>query len=153
MSDKKKNAKSKPKASGGSGSVLKMLGRPVTLKAIECFLKAESCFESSVVIDGAMKDIKECVTLNDVFLVPLRDKILSMDGALHFILFLRTATSKPIDDSEPAFTADAKFSADDALEFLVGCYDLGVHDAVWSHVDDAIEGDEGDDDEPEKATR
>jgi hypothetical protein len=156
MSDKKR-ATSKPKLGGVGGTggapraapkaATRMSGWPSTVKAIDCFLKAHSGFESSVAHNAVLKDINECGTLNEAFLVPLRHKMINMESSLKFVLFLRLVTSKPIDDAEPEFPPAAKFSTESALDALVQLYDLAVQDSVWAHVDDALGGDEGDDED------
>lgn len=147
MSTKKEHKKSATRAAPkpAAGTRVKMVSRPTMVKAIGNFLKAHSGFESTVAHDAVISDIEEATTLNEVFLVPLQHKLINMESALKFVLFLWLASSKPIDDSEPAYSSDAAFSTESALEALEGIYDLGIQDAVWDHVEEAREGDgEGD---------
>lgn len=143
-SHKSSSAKPAVKPTAGKTSSTKLAGRPTLVKAIDNFLNDHSGFESSVAHGEMLNDIRECTTLNDVFLVPLRHKIINMESALKFILFLRIATKAPIDDAEPDFIGDSKFSTEEAFASIEELYDLGVQGAVHAHVDDALEGDEGD---------
>lgn len=129
-------ARSQPK------SALKMSDRPALTKAVDNFIRDHSGFESSVAHATILKDVENCTTLNEVFLVPLQHKIINMDSALKFVLFLRLVTVKPVEESEPDFPSAAKFSTESALDALAACYDLGVKDSIWAHVDEALGGEE-----------
>ncbi len=115
--------------------------RPLFTRAVKEFLHKNAAFESSKAIDDAMADIVRSVRLNEVFIVPMRHKILNMDGCLRFMLFLHVAAAEPIED-EAAFSGDTKFSAATALKEISSCFDEGIQDVVEDCIEDALDGGE-----------
>lgn len=130
----------------------KMVERPILMTAIESFLRDHSNVESTVAHDTMFKDIEECTTLDEVFLVPLKHKMLNMDNALRFILFLTIASATPIKDEDsgeedPDFLPEGRLDHTKAYGAIESCFDLGVKAAIWDYVDKAIDGDSDDEDE------
>jgi hypothetical protein len=131
--------------------------RPMLFSAVAQFLKAHSNFESSQPIEAALEDLKSCTRMNDVFTLPLQHKLLSMDSALQYAMFLRAAPATfeaALEEEalETPFTGDAAFSCGFALDTIHSVYDLGVAD-LTSYVQEAIdeaEDDDEDDDESEE---
>lgn len=115
--------------------------RPLFTRAVKEFLHKNVTFESSKAIDDAMADIVRSVRLNEVFIVPMRHKILNMDGCLRFMLFLHVAGAEPIED-EATFSGDTKFSAATALKDIASCFDEGIQDVVEDCIEDALDGGE-----------
>lgn len=115
--------------------------RPLFTKAVLQFLRRTTVFESSIPIDEAMLEISKAVKLNEVFLIPMRHKILNMDGCLRFALFLFVLGSKPIEEEAP-FTGSAKFAVATAMKAIDACFDEGIQGAVWDVLDEALEEDE-----------
>lgn len=109
-------------------------------QALENFLYDNVTFESSAAVKAAMVDINKATKLNDAFLVPMQHKILNMDGCLRLLLFMQLVGAQPIED-DSAFTGSAKFVTDAAIKAIAECFDDGVQDAIWEHVD-AAQGDE-----------
>lgn len=121
---------------------------PVLLDAIEFFLSENTVFESSNAVQLAMEEIEKCPNLNEAFIIAIQHKLLGMDGALRFGLFLAQAPEKinrEIDVPEPTFALADKFSADAAMNVVYDVFNL----AVSSIVDAAVTSALGFDDESE----
>ncbi len=121
---------------------------PVLLDAIEYFLTENTVFESSNAVQIAMDDVEKSHNLNEAFIVAIQHKLLGMDAALRFCLFLAQAPEKinrEIDVPEPTFAAADKFSADAAMNVVYDVFNLAVSGIVDAAVTSAL----GYDDESE----
>lgn len=130
--------KKKPSAPGGKLKLVR--DRPLLARGIKAFLFENSTIDASAPIDEAYAAIEGSVKLNDVFLIPILNRLLNMDGALRFALFLQAATAPKSAEArqEPPFKGATKFSAATALGAIIGHFDLGVQSAVF----DLLEEDE-----------
>jgi hypothetical protein len=118
--------------------------RPIFTRAVKEFLHKNVTFESSKAVEDAMADVIRCTKMNEVFVVPMRHKILNMDGCLRFMLFLHHVSEDPIED-EAGFSGDSKFSAEAAIKEVRTCFDEGIQDVVEDCIDDALDdGESGD---------
>lgn len=121
---------------------------PVLLDAIEYFLTESTVFESSNAVQLAMEEVEKSKNLNEAFIVAIQHKLLGMDAALRFCLFLAQAPEKinrELDVPEPAFSAADKFSADAAMNVVYDVFNLAVSGIVDAAVTSAL----GYDDETE----
>jgi hypothetical protein len=119
---------------------------PLMFEAAERYLRANSNFESSVVIQETVDALAEVATGDQLFALPLQHKLLSMDAALRWALFLAVAATHPNSDR---FFADGPFDAQAALQLIGGVYDLGVKEAALDYLDDDSDDSESDEEEPE----
>ena len=134
-----------------------------TLKSFEVlnfsmdgFIRANGNFESSVVINSAIEELEQCESLQQCFAIPLQHKLFSMETALKWVLFLTVIPDKIIEqESEDEefssqldnFNSFATFSSLDALKLIASVYDLGIQDAILSHLDDDSDSEDGSDGE------
>jgi hypothetical protein len=127
---------------------------PVLLDAIEFFLTENTVFESSNAVQLAMEDIEQSRNLNEAFIAAIQHKLLGMDAALRFCLFLAQAPEKinrEIDVPEPAFDPADKFSADAAMNVIYDVYNLAVSGIVDTAVTSALGFDESESEDEEDA--
>jgi hypothetical protein len=125
--------------------------------AMDGFIRGNGNFESSVVINAAIEELEQCESFQQCFAIPLQHKLFSMETALKWVLFLTVIPDKIIEqeseDEEFAkqldeFNTFKEFSSSDALKLIASVYDLGIQDAILSHLDDGSDSDsdDGDDD-------
>ena len=69
--------------------------------AIDSFIRSNSNFESSVVINSAIEEIEQSSSLQLVFSVPLQHKLLTLDSALKWVFFLTIIIPNIISSSAP----------------------------------------------------
>lgn len=107
---------------------------------VDSFVRSNANFESSIPIDSALEEMKACTGAQQLFTIPLRHQLFSMDAALHWALFLEAICGGA--DAQPRTgTAWTDFSAKDALALLCTVYDVGVQEAIWDHFE-SVEDDE-----------
>ena len=115
--------------------------------AIDSFIRSNSNFESSVVINAAIEEIEQCSSLQLVFTVPLQHKLLTFDSALKWVLFLTIIMSNLIIDEDEETDDETKemnikmntfddFSASDAIKLIASVYDIGIQENVLCHIED-----------------
>lgn len=122
--------------------------------AIDSFIRSNSNFESSLVINAAIDEIEQCDSLQSVFSVPLQHKLLTLDSALKWAFFLTiiipnliTVPEDGEEDDEETTEFNTKltefdiFSSNDALKLIASVYDLGVQETVLCHIDDGSDSD------------
>lgn len=119
---------------------------PLLFDAAERYLRANSNFESSVVIQETVDALAEVTTGDELFALPLQHKLLSMDAALRWALFLAVAATHPNSDQ---FFESGPFDAQAALQLIGGVYDMGIKEAVLDYLEDDSDDSESEDDEPE----
>jgi hypothetical protein len=127
---------------------------PVLLDAIEYFLTENTVFESSNAVQLAMEDIEKSQNLNEAFIVAIQHKLLGMDGALHFCLFLSQAPgqiNRDIDVPEPIFAPADKFSADAAMNVVYDVFNLAANSIVDAALTSALGYDESETEDEEGA--
>lgn len=127
---------------------------PVLLDAIEFFLTENTVFESSNAVQLAMDDIEKSQNLNEAFIVAIQHKLLGMDAALRFCLFLSQAPgqiNRDIDVPEPVFAPADKFSADAALNVVYDVFNLAVSGIVDAALTSALGYDESETEDEEDA--
>jgi hypothetical protein len=124
------------------------------LCAMDSFIRANGNFESSMVINAAIAELEQCVSIQQCFSIPLQHKLFNMDSALKWVLFLVTVPEKIVEqfaeDEEFSILKDefnefSNFSALDSLKLIASVYDIGLQENVLSHLED----DEDEDDEDE----
>ena len=120
--------------------------------AIQSFLKAHNNFESTQSINAVFEELQHCTSMNDIFNLPLSHKMLNMDAALHFMIFLSKMpdafkSELDSDDLEAPFVGKDSFSVPDAVNMITDLYDLGVSDMISPHIDEAIEDEDEDEDD------
>ncbi len=150
---------SRAKASQASGGTPSQVAAPratgaliehaALFRAIENFIRANSNFESSIPINAAVDELGKSADLTTTFSIPLQHKLLTMEGALQWVLFLSVAPDRAVQEGDAPFSPEAPFSSAQALALLAGVYDVGVQEAVWEHfaLDDEDEDDEDDEEE------
>jgi hypothetical protein len=118
--------------SGRGGRTLKD-GHPLMFAAVEKFIHEHSNFESSVAAQTCIAALGEATTLNEAFEVPLKQKLLSMEGALYWVLFLSAGPDRAEADGDPA--PSEAFSSREALALIAKVYDNGLQNHVLEHFD------------------
>ena len=112
--------------------------------AMDGFIRGNGNFESSVVINAAIEELEQCESFQQCFAIPLQHKLFSMETALKWVLFLTVIPDKIVEqESEDEefskqlaeFNTFTEFSSLDALKLIASVYDLGVQDAILSHLD------------------
>lgn len=111
--------------------------------ALRKFWTANSAVESSALIDRAVADSAAIESSQALFPIPIQNGILSMEGALKWVLFLKALST--LEAADAAF--DRTFSADAAMDLVVKVFDLGLQDEVWEHFEDDDDEDEDDDED------
>src|SRR3954469_3688670 len=71
--------------------------------AVDGFVRENSNFESSFALDAALADANASPDLHSLFQAPLQHKILSMEGALRWLLFLHVAPGRAEQEGDPPF--------------------------------------------------
>jgi len=107
------------------------------------FVRANSSFESSVLINSAIDALGTTTDLNSAFLVPLQYRLFTMDAALHWALFLANAPDRAVREGDAPFSLDAPFDANGALSGIASVYDVGVQMVVWEHFECDSEDEDG----------
>lgn len=122
------------------------------LLAIDSFIRGNSNFESSIVVNTAIEELEQCVSLQQCFALPIQHKLFNIDTALKWILFLNIVPEKIVEQSTEdeefaplveEFNSFSEFSCSDAMKLIASIYDIGIQDIVLSHLED----DESDSDE------
>jgi len=129
---------------------------------MDSFIRGNGNFESSMVINAAIDDLEKCSSFQQCFAIPLQHKLFNMETALKWVLFLNIVPQKIIehstDDEEFMQTIDefkefSSFSCEGAMGLISSIYDLGIQDAILSHLeDDDDDDDEDDDDEDDNSS-
>ena len=119
--------------------------------AIDSFIRSNSNFESSIIINAATEEVEQCTSMQLAFAVPLQHKLLTLDSALKWVFFLTIiipsiisslAPEEGEEDDEETKEMNAKltefdtFLSTDALKLIASVYDLGVQEHVLCHIDD-----------------
>jgi hypothetical protein len=137
------------------------------LLAIDSFIRGNSNFESSIVVNTAIEELEQCSSLQQCFALPIQHKLFNIDTALKWILFLNIVPEKIVEQNAEdeefsplveEFNAFSEFSCSDAMKLIASIYDIGVQDIVLSHLeddesdesDDESDGDEDDDSEEDE---
>lgn len=128
------------------GGPAKLGDCPVLSGAVDAFIRANANFESSAAVTAAIDEMLALEDLQGVFEAPIRHKLLAMDAALCWALFLSSAPKHATSEGDPKL---AKFSEKKALALIAAVYDVGMDSAVWEHFDADSEDEEDDDDEGE----
>jgi hypothetical protein len=130
----------------------------ILLDAMDGFIRANSNFESSLVINAAVEELEQSESLQKSFSIPLQHKLFNMDSALKWVLFMTTVPEKIIEqytedeDFSPIieeFTSFTKFSALDALRVIASVYDIGVQESILSHIEDEDSDEDSDESDEE----
>jgi hypothetical protein len=119
---------------------------PTLFKAVESFIHQNATFESSIVQKRVIDEVGSATDIMVAFAIPMQNTLLTMDGALRWVMFWRSAIDQ---DEMDAFPSDT-FTADAAIRLISQVYDLGFQDAVSHHFEESdSEEDEGDESEAE----
>jgi hypothetical protein len=131
------------------------------LCAMDSFIRGNSNFESSMVINSAITELEQCNSIQQCFSIPLQHKLFNMDSALKWVLFLSIIPEKIIEqfaededfsEMKDDFNEFSKFSESLSLKLIASVYDIGLQEHVLSHLDedsgdeDSGDGDSGDED-------
>ena len=135
------------------------------LMAMDSFIRGNSNFESSIVVNTAIEELEQCASLQQCFSLPIQHKLFNIDTALKWILFLNIVPEKIVEqnaeDEEFAplvdeFNSFSVFSCKDAMKLIASIYDIGIQDIVLSHLDDESDDEsddeDGDEDEDEESS-
>jgi len=126
------------------------------LLAIDSFIRGNSNFESSIVVNTAIEELEQCASLQQCFALPIQHKLFNIDTALKWILFLNIVPEKIVEqnaeDEEFAplveeFNSFSEFSCSDAMKLIASIYDIGIQDIVLSHLEDDDSDDDSDEDD------
>ncbi len=127
--------------------------------AIDSFIRSNSNFESSIVINTAIEEIEQCDSLQNVFTIPLQHKLLTLESALKWVFFLtviiQNLTIPDEEDDDEIKELFQKlnefniFSSNDALKLIASIYDIGTQEMVLAHIDDESDSDSESDSDPE----
>jgi hypothetical protein len=130
------------------------------LLAIDSFIRGNSNFESSIVVNTAIEELEQCSSLQQCFALPIQHKLFNIDTALKWILFLNIVPEKIVEQNAEdeefmplveEFNSFSEFSCSDAMKLIASIYDIGVQDIVLSHLeDDESDSDEEDEDEEDE---
>ena len=123
--------------------------------AIESFIRSNSNFESSVVINAALEEIEQCASLQLTFSIPIQHKLLTLESVLKWVLFLTVIPSALLVDEEDEeyktkLSEFNQFSANEALKLVAEVYDMGVQDIILCHIEDDEESEDGSDEGSEE---
>lgn len=110
------------------------------LAAVDSFIRSNANFESSVPINTALDEMKACTSVQQLFTIPLRHQLISMDAALHWALFLEATCGAQVAQARSG-AAWSNFAVKDALALLCEVYDTGVQEAIWDHFEVADDED------------
>lgn len=115
--------------------------------AVDAFVRANASIESSVPVTGALEKMRGLGDLQEIFAAPIRERLFTMDSALHWALFLHSAPKSAVEGGDPRLK---KFSEKKALALIADVYDLGMESAVWEHFEGSDDSDDGssEDEEP-----
>ena len=125
------------------------------LLAIDSFIRGNSNFESSIVVNTAIEELEQCASLQQCFALPIQHKLFNIDTALKWILFLNIVPEKIVEQNAEdeefsplveEFNSFSEFSCSDAMKLIASIYDIGVQDIVLSHLEDDESDDESDED-------
>jgi hypothetical protein len=114
--------------------------------AVDAFIRGNSNFESSVPVNEALEVMQGQTGLQEIFATPIQHKLLTMDGALTWALFLHTAPKHAIEGGDPRL---GKFSEKKALAMIATVYDLGMEASVWEHFEEDSDDEDSDEDSTE----
>ena len=101
------------------------------IEAVRSFLNDHSSFESSVPFELMMTDIKKLSTPGDIFLTPLREKMINFESALKWAFFLSLMIPKMREEADLGVAA---LDTRGAFESIARVYDLAANDNVWDHI-------------------
>uniref|UniRef100_A0A6C0I2H8 Uncharacterized protein n=1 Tax=viral metagenome TaxID=1070528 RepID=A0A6C0I2H8_9ZZZZ len=133
------------------------------LLAIDSFIRGNSNFESSIVLNTAIEELEQCESLQQCFALPIQHKLFNIDTALKWVLFLNIVPEKIVEQNAEdeeftplveEFNLFSEFSCSDAMKLIASIYDIGIQDIVLSHLEDesdeeSDEDSDGDSDEDE----
>ena len=115
-------------------------------EAIEKFLAANANFESSMILEMVMAEIREAPDLDAAALIPLRHRLLGFTSALAWSFFLHEGVAAPLAAQGGAAAAGAaEFDVSSYYSQIANIFDLAVEDAVGAFVDE--EDEEAEDEE------
>ena len=140
MSGKKKGGK-KPEGDSKTTPLGKIGDVNDVLKS---FLSDNCTFPSSTVVKLIMEKIATLNDVYDIFLVPIKEKVLDFEGAKSWAFFLNSMTFRKFIAEDVKF-ATYKFDVAKALEQIETVYDLAMDD-YNSYID-------GEDDEESEHSR
>ena len=120
---------------------------PELFAAAEAFLMENTNFESSQPVAAAVEALGGLRSLREVFLAPLRRRLLGMEAALKWLLFLSAAPGLAREKEEEVPEALAVLDASEALGQIATVYDLGFQAAVAAHFEDSEDDDSDDSDD------
>lgn len=115
---------------------------PEVAEILESYLSDNSSFSSSTAVKMTMDKIAELNNINEIFLVPIREKVLDFDGAKNWAFFLATCFKKYM--MEDLKVSSYNFDVNEAFTIIEKVYDLAMEDYL-SHIYD--EEEENHDDE------
>lgn len=104
---------------------------PLLYEAASIFVQEHCNFESSAATKSCVNDLGEATSLQQAFAVPLRHKMLDMDSALYWVLFLQIGPARAAADGEAP--PGEPFSAGEALNLIKAVYDNGVQTHILEH--------------------
>lgn len=113
---------------------------PDVFQVLESWLSDNSSFSSSTVIKIVMGKIMELNDMDEIFLIPLKEKVLDFEGAKNWVFFIATTFKKYLltDLKYPKF----KFDVEKAFAQIEMVYDLSMEDNL-SYIYDDEEEDDG----------
>lgn len=93
------------------------------------FFQNNRAVESTAPLEAAWPEIVHCRSFRKAFEKAVRRSLLSMNGALRLILYMRTDIKPLMEELDfPAAKCPTSFSAEKALDFVGEFYDQGVAD-------------------------
>lgn len=132
MSGKKKGGKGKSDSGDAKSST--PLGKIHDIQdVLKNFLSDNSTFPSSTAINIVMDKIALLNNAYDIFLVPLKEKILDFEGAKSWAFFLNSGCFRKFVTEDVKFTS-YEFNVSKALEQIETVYDIGMED-YHSYID------------------
>jgi hypothetical protein len=143
MSEKNKNKNKK----GGKESKQQPFPAIDDVKeAVKSFIEENASFQSGPAIEITLDKMAKTSDVNDMFMVPMKEKMLDMQGALVWVMFISVGLRKLADEiSFDGF----KFDSNAAIKLIGEVYDRDAESSIWAHVYD----DEEDDSKSEKSDK
>ena len=103
-------------------------------RAVLSFIRDNSNFESSVPVQALIEKIGKCISLQEVFFLPIQSRLFDFDTSLLWIFFLTIAPQRAESDGD-TLNEFAEFSCQDAMAVLPQVYDTGIESSVLCYFD------------------
>ena len=135
MSEEKRSKHSKRHSHGHSHSSSKttLSDHEELMQAVDSFIRSHNNFESSSVLNTTIEIIGMQSTLQEVFTVVLQHRLLNMEGALLWTMFLSLAPARAESQGDKPFSSGSPFSSAMALATIASVYDIGTSDLIDEH--------------------